>query len=138
MLTMYEQITIQTLHKQGIKNAQIASQLGCHRNTISNVLGRETIIEKQTRIKASLFDPFKAKIKELLDKDVTRVRIHEILGEEYGTHAAYDTLRKYVKRCFPRPVEAFGVQTTLPGQEAELDFGYLGLMEGLGRHMPWQ
>jgi hypothetical protein len=26
----------------------------------------------------------------------------------------------------PKPIEAFGVQVTAPGEEAELDFGYLG------------
>jgi IS30 family transposase len=37
---MYEQITIKTLHKQGIRKSQIARQLGCHRNTINNILDR--------------------------------------------------------------------------------------------------
>ena len=41
MLSMYKQITIQTLHKQGVKQADIAKQLGCHRNTVRNVLQRE-------------------------------------------------------------------------------------------------
>jgi transposase len=33
-----------------------------------------------------------------------------------------------VSRHFPKPVEAFGVQVTEPGEEAELDFGYLGML----------
>src|SRR6266705_1714185 len=115
MLTMYEQITIKTLHKQGTKKSQIARQLGCHRNTVNNVLERKTVSEKQTRVKSSIFDPYKEKIKELLDKDVTRVRIHEILTEEYGISIAYDSLRKYVKKHLPKPIEAFGVQNTAPG-----------------------
>jgi transposase len=132
MLTMYEQITIKTLHKQGTKKSQIARQLGCHRNTVNNVLERKTVSEKQTRVKSSIFDPYKEKIEELLDKDVTRVRIHEILTEEYGISIAYDSLRKYVKKHLPKPIEAFGVQNTAPGEEAELDFGYLGMLPGAG------
>ena len=124
---MYKQITIKTLHKQGIKKSQIARQLGCHRNTVNNVLERKIVSDKQTRIKASVFDSYTDKIKELLDKKVTRVRIHEILAEEYGIHIAYDSLRKYVAKHFPKLVEAFGVQQTAPGEEAELDFGYLGM-----------
>src|SRR5688500_7873924 len=126
MLNMYKQITIQTLHKQGIKKSQIARQLGCHRNTINNILERKTLSDTQTRKKASIFDLYKDKIKELHEKDTTGVRIHEILTEEYGLHVAYDTLRKYMAKHLPRPVEAFGVQMTAPGEEAELDFGYLG------------
>src|SRR5687767_12749125 len=128
MLTMYEQITIQTLHKQGVKKSKIARQLGCHRNTINNVLERKTVSEKQTRVKSSIFDPYKDKIKELHEKDITRVRIHEILREEYGLHVSYDTLRKYVAKHYPKPIAAFGVQVTEPGEEAELDFGYLGML----------
>src|SRR5881409_455058 len=103
MLTMYEQITIKTLHKQGIRKSQIARQLGCHRNTVNNVLERKTVSEKQTRVRSSLFDPYKDKIKQLHEKDVTRVRMYEILTEEYSLHVSYDTLRKYVKKHFPKP-----------------------------------
>jgi len=51
MLTMYKQITIKTLKKQGIKNTEIARSIGCHRNTVFNVLERENFIEIQTRQK---------------------------------------------------------------------------------------
>jgi transposase len=127
---MYKQITIQTLHKQGVKKSQIARQLGCHRNTINNVLERKAFSEKQTRVKSSLFDPYKEKIRQLHEQEVSRVRMYEILTEEYSLHVSYDTLRKYVNKHFPKPVEAFGVQQTNPGEEAELDFGYLGMLPG--------
>jgi IS30 family transposase len=94
MLTMYKQITIKTLNKQGVKNSEIARQLGCHRNTINNILKRKTLSDSQSRKKSSIFDPYKDKIKELNEKNVTRVCIHEILQEEYGIHIAHDMLRK--------------------------------------------
>jgi transposase len=75
MLTMYKQITIHTLHKQGVKKSAIARQLGCHRNTVTNILEREHFSESQTRKKQSLFDIYSDKIKELLETEVTRVRI---------------------------------------------------------------
>ncbi len=55
MLTMYKQITIKTLHKQGARNADIARQLNCHRNTVSNIIARKELIEKQTRVKDSVY-----------------------------------------------------------------------------------
>ena len=130
MLTMYKQITIHTLYKQGVKKSEIARQLGCHRNTVTNILGQDTPREAQTREKRSLLDTYADKIKELMEKKVNRVRIHEILMEQYGIQAAYDTLRKYVTKHFPKTAEAFGVQVTEPGEEAELDFGYLGVLPG--------
>src|SRR5579864_577476 len=59
MLTMYQQITIQTLHKQGKNKTQIAKLLGCHRHTVRKILNRNDPIEKQTSSKSSMFDPYK-------------------------------------------------------------------------------
>lgn len=128
MLNMYQQITIKTLKKQGEKNTAIAGQIGCHRNTVRNILLREKLVAKQTRNKASYFDSFHDKIKELLDKKVTRLRIWEILTEEDGMQRAYDSLCKYIKKEFPQKPKAFGVQMVSPGEEAEADFGYCSLM----------
>jgi transposase len=130
MLTMYKQITIQTLHKQGVKQADIAKQLGCHRNTVRNVLRRQSLMEKQTRQKPSQFDHYKERIKEWLDQKITNLRIHELLTERHGVIQTYTTLCKYIQKQFPKQHEAFGVQVTKPGEEAELDFGYLGLLPG--------
>lgn len=128
---MYKQITIQTLHKQGIKPSEIARQLGCHRNTIRNVLHRENPIEKQTRQKPSSLATHKDQIKEWMDKEITNLRIHELLQETYSVQITYTALCKFIQKHLPKPVEAFGVQQTAPGEEAELDFGYLGMLPGL-------
>jgi IS30 family transposase len=48
---MHKQITIQTLRNQGKTNAEITRTLGIHRNTVWKVLKRETLREKQTRVK---------------------------------------------------------------------------------------
>lgn len=127
MLTMYKQITIKTLRKQGLKQTTIARQIGCHRHTVANVLGREGFIEKQTRVKGSLFDPFRSQIDEWLKKDISILRQFEILTENYGVKSTYVNLCKYIQVRFPKKPEAFGVQITAPGEVAELDFGYLGM-----------
>lgn len=127
MLTMYKQITIKTLHEQGLRQSAIAKQLGCHRHTIANVLQRENFIEKQTRSKGSLFDPYQKQIKEWIEKKTSILRMYEILTETYGVHSTYVNLCKYIQVRFPKQQEAFGVQVTEPGEVAELDFGYLGM-----------
>jgi len=40
---------------------------------------------------------------------------------------AYDTLCKYIQKEFPRKPKAYGVQQVEPGEEAEVDFGYVGM-----------
>lgn len=131
MLTMYQQITIKTLDKQGVKKTQIARELDCHRNTVTNILKKEKLTEKQTRVKPSIFASFNTRIKEYFDKKVTNLRIYEILKEEYGVQSTYVNLCKYIQKHFPKPSKAYGVQVTLPGEVAEVDFGYLGMLPGL-------
>lgn len=134
MLTMYKQITIKTLDKQGLKQSEIAKQLGCHRHTIANVLQRENFIEKQTRVKDSVYAAFDTQIKEYLDKDkkekISNLRIYEILRDEYHVRSTYVNLCKYIQKYHPKPKEAFGVQITSPGEVAEIDFGYVGMFPG--------
>lgn len=130
MLTMYKQITIKTLSRQGTKNTNIARQLGCHRNTVFNVLQRENFIDKQTRTKGSVFNPHRQQIKEWIDKKISILRMYEILIETYRVKSTYVNLCKYIQVHFPRKQEAFGVQVTQPAEVAEVDFGYLGMLPG--------
>ncbi len=128
MLTMYQQITIKTLAKQGVKQTEIARELGCHRNTVRNIIHKEKVTEKQTRDKSSYFDPYHEQIDGWLKKKVSNLRIYELLKEMYGISRTYDSLCKYIQKEFPETPEAFGVQVTGPGEEAEVDFGYAGLL----------
>ena len=130
MLTMYKQITIKTLHKQGQTQADIARELDCHRHTVANVLQRE-LIEKQTRTKGSIFDPYQEQIKEWIDKKITILRQFEILTETHDLKTTYVNLCKYIQARFPKQKEAFGVQIVTPGEVGEIDFGYLGMLPGL-------
>lgn len=127
MLTMYQQITIKTLAKQGVKQTEIARELGCHRNTVRNIIHKDQVIEKQTRDKSSYFNPYHDQIRQWLSKKVTCLRIYELLKESYCISRTYDSLCKYIQKQFPKTPEAFGVQVTDPGEEAEVDFGYAGL-----------
>src|SRR6266498_2572218 len=134
MLTMYKQITIKTLDKQGLKQSEIARQLDCHRHTVANVLQRENFIEKQTRVKDSVYGAVDTQIKEYLAKDkkdkISNLRIFEILRDEYHVQSTYVNLCKYIQKYHPKPKEAFGVQIVAPGEVAEIDFGYVGMFPG--------
>ena len=127
MLTMYQQITIQTLAKQGKKKTEIARELGCHRNTVRNIIRVGQARDGQTRKKPSYFLPYRDQIKTWVDKQVSNLRMYELLKETYQITRTYDSLCKYIQKEFPPVPEAFGVQVTSPGKEAEVDFGYAGL-----------
>lgn len=126
MLSMYQQITVKTLKKQGEAIRDIAASLKCHRNTVRNILSRECLMDKQTRERSSYFSSYKDRIKTLLDSDISRLRIWEILKGEQGSIKSYIALCSYIRRQFPKHKESYVVQQTQPGEEAEVDFGYLG------------
>jgi transposase len=130
MLNMYKQITVQTLFKQGVSKAAIARQLGCNRHTVTRILKRTELLEKQTRRKPSVSDSFQKQIADWLKEKISRRRIYEKLQTEYGLHTSYINICKYMQKHFPRPSAVYGVQLTAPGEEAELDFGYLGKLPG--------
>lgn len=124
MYTMHQQITIKTLHKQNKTNQEIAITMGCHRNTVANVIKRDQPLDKIVRSKNSVFTPYWDTIKNWLEKDqLTMIRIHEKLSEEYEVSGSYDALRRFIRKNMPKQIEAFGVQEHLPGDEVEIDFG---------------
>jgi transposase len=125
---MNKQIAIKTLDKQGVRKVEIARQINCHRNTVRNIVLRKSIIETQTRNKTSACAQHHDIIQKLLEKKVTSLRIYEILQETHGFSKGYDAVRRYINKNFPKQVEAYGVQVTKPGEEAEIDFGYLGML----------
>lgn len=126
---MYQQITIKTLKNQGRTNKDIASEMNCHRNTVSNILSRLHLIKKQNRDKPSYFDRFFDLIKKYLDQKISRLRIWEILKAEYSMDRTYDSLCKYIQSNFPKHNQSYVVQETDPAETAEVDFGYLGLIK---------
>lgn len=125
---MYEQITVKTLVKQNKKHTEIAAELGCHRNTVRNIVNRDIVVEKGTRNKSSYFDQYKDQIKEWVDKKVSHLRIYELLCDTEKIERTYDSLCKYIQKEFPKTPVAFGIQVTSPGEMAEVDFGYAGLL----------
>lgn len=123
MLSMAQQYTILTLHKQGKTNAAIAKDLSCHRHTVENILRKGDVTEKQTRKKPSAATPYKEQLVQWYEKDITVQRMHEMLMKEHQIAFTYDALQKFVKKYIAKPPEAFGVQEHLPGNDLEVDFG---------------
>lgn len=127
MLSMYQQITIKTLKNQGKSNKNIALEMNCHRNTVSNILRQNLVRNKQTRIKSSYFDPYYQIIESWVKLNITRLRIWEKLRDEYGMNRKYDTLCKYIQSNFGKKIPSYVVQQCVAGEEAEVDFGYCGM-----------
>ena len=119
--------TIKTLWEKTKNKTEIARLTGHDWKTVAKVIKS---IEKgieipQYKPRESLIDDYKEKILELLEQDLSGVRIHEKLIED-GFIGSYPTVKRYINKI-KRKENIFIRIHTEPGEEAQVDFGYLGM-----------
>lgn len=74
----------------------------------------------------SSVEPYAETVNELLDQHVEMTAILDRLRDNYGYTGSYSSLRRYVRRIRPREPDAVVRVHTLPGEEAQVDFGPVG------------
>lgn len=106
----------------------IASQLGIHHSTVRRVLsqdGQETV---RQFLRPTLADPYLPFMRETLEKypKLRASRLYQMVKER-GYPGAPDHFRAVVARIRPRPpAEAYLRLRTLPGEQAQVDWGHFG------------
>lgn len=115
---------IRSLAKQGYSYRQIARMTGLHRLTVKKYLteGTQPVYKKVER--NSLLAPYYDLIQGWLSQqDYQATRIHELLVAQ-GYVGSYDTVRRYVGTIKEqRDRVAYIRFETMPGQQAQVDFG---------------
>ncbi|MEW5873522.1 MAG: IS21 family transposase [Chloroflexota bacterium] len=115
---------IQTLHKRGVFQKDIAEELEVHPKTVSRALKRQGAPERERKKRGSQLDDYRDKIDQLLSEDVwnAKVILREIQAEGY--RGGYTILRAYIqpKRTL-RPGRATVRFETEPGQQTQSDWG---------------
>lgn len=125
--------TIKTLHAQGLSQRAIAKELGIHRKTVRAMLARiaaESVPDRPQRRPKKL-DAYKEEILCLVEKNYTGVLIQSHFAKR-GIEIAYSTLNDYLRVL--KPPEVFVPQHAGAGEEAQVDFGYLGYFCEEGQH----
>lgn len=118
--------TIKTLREQGRNKSEIARVTGHDWKTVDKVIrcleaGQEFPEIQKRRSKV---DDYQEEILEYLEKGLSGVRIHEELVRK-GYNGSYETI-KYHIRGLKRRSKIFVRIHSDPGQEAQVDFGYVG------------
>ena len=106
----------------------IATQLGVHHDAVERVL-REEGRPRPSFVRPTLLDPYLAFIEETLRRypNVRASRIFDMCVER-GFRGGPSQFRARIAHLRPRPAaEAYLLLSTLPGQEAQVDWG-LGTM----------
>ena len=112
----------------------IAGQLGVHHNTVDRVLTDAGEPRQYRRRRRSKVDPFLPFIRQTLAvyPKLTASRLYEMVRER-GYQGSQSHFRGIVARERPRPVaEAYLRLKTLPGEQAQVDWGHFGKVK-IGR-----
>jgi transposase len=107
----------------------IARELALHHTTVRRILARVGVpAQPHAAPRASLLDPYRAFLHEVLEKypDLHASRLYAMVRER-GYPGGPDHFRHLVALLRPRPAaEAFLRLRTLPGEQAQVDWGAFG------------
>ncbi|HEU4734067.1 MAG TPA: IS21 family transposase [Kofleriaceae bacterium] len=113
------------------KVGTIATELGVHHDTVERAIESDRFVRTQRQLRPSLLDAFKPFIGEILDQHpkLRATRILEMVRAR-GYVGGYAPVRRYVGSVRPTArAEAFLKLTTLPGEQAQVDWGHFGKIQ---------
>jgi transposase len=121
-------------HAEKWRVGTIAGQLKVHHNTVRRVLAQAGQAPGCDSTRASMVDPFVPLIEQTLEKYPTlRASRLYAMARERGYTGGPDHFRHVVARYRPAPAaEAYLRLRTLPGEQAQVDWGYFGKLR-IGR-----
>lgn len=126
MLELSMHITIESLWKLGHNKTDISRITKHDWKTVAKVIkSLESGSYPVKKLHPSQLDQYKPKIIELIEQDLTAVRIHEELCL-LGSNVSYSLVKKYIANIKKREDICIRFHTG-PGEEAQVDFGYVGL-----------
>ncbi len=112
----------------------IARQLGIHHSAVDRVLSQAGLPKAERTRQASIVDPYHPMIIETLERfpRLTAARLYA-MAQARGYTGGASQFRAHVAQLRPRkPSEAYLRLKTLPGEQAQVDWGHFGHVQ-IGR-----
>lgn len=113
------------------KIGTIVAELGVHHETVERAIESDRFVRAQRQFRPSMLDPYKPFVGEVLDKHpkLRSTRLFEMLRAR-GYPGGYTPVRRYVSGVRPAAkAEAFLKLSTLPGEQAQVDWGHFGKIQ---------
>jgi transposase len=110
------------------KIGTIATELGVHRDTVAHAVESSRFATLRFRNRAMILDPYRDFVRATLEQypRLRSTRLLEMIRDR-GYAGSVFPLRRYVRHIRPVPArEAFFRLSTLPGEEAQVDWGCFG------------
>lgn len=123
MLGVAMYTTIRTLFEQGLNKAQIARATGHDWKTVQKIINSgDTPPDKKPHPR--ILDPHLEEVIALMEQGLNGVRIHEEMRAK-GVDVGYTATKDFIADIKKRE-DIFVRIHTKPGEEAQVDFGYIG------------
>src|SRR5262245_582659 len=105
----------------------IVAELGVHHDTVRRVIEAERFVNSGNRIRPTLLDPYKGLVARILEEHprLRATRLFEMLRAR-GYPGSAVQVRRYVKTVRPTRAEAYLRLETMPGEQAQVDWGNFG------------
>jgi transposase len=106
----------------------IAVELGVHHDTVRRAIEADRFIRPDALVRPSMLDPYKAFLAETLERHprLRATRLFE-MARDRGYRGSVVQLRRHVATIRPAPrTEAYLRLQTLPGEQAQVDWGHFG------------
>jgi hypothetical protein len=118
---------ISNLLAKGRSERSIAEELHVGRRLVSRIKKSSEGLNSIPKTTKSKLNPFKSDIKEWVERDqLTKRQIYIRLCDK-GSNASYETVTRYIEKVSNE--EVYIPLITGPGEEGQVDFGYLGEFE---------
>src|SRR6266536_1357783 len=112
----------------------IATTLGVHHDTVYHAIERDRFVRTGTQVRPSALDPYQAFLAATLEPypRLRATRLYAMLRER-GFAGSAVQVRRYVRTIRPAArAEAYLRLETLPGEQAQVDWGNFGAFPGGG------
>jgi transposase len=108
----------------------ISSELGVHHDTVRLAIDADRFANTGTMVRPTMLDAYKPLIGKILDDHpkLRATRVFEMVRGR-GYTGSVVQLRRYIREIRPSPREAFLRLTTMPGEQAQVDWGHFGKIQ---------
>lgn len=150
MIGVEQLVEIRFLERQGLNKTQIARRLSVDRKTVRKYLSKDVGVLDARDKRSSILDPYKRYLQYRLEilPELTAVRLYRELctltcpgekGTELLPKSPYEgserTVRRYLSTLRPKSTRVYRPIETLPGEQAQADWGHFGhiTLDGIRR-----